>query len=146
MRCEAREEMRNSEIQSVLEPAFDWSLAIRHSVKRGRGAAARVVPGSSAVTITAAAGRGLTTLAALGLGGWQPLYNAVAGEHTTIDGEVAADHKGAHGGVFLGQDIRFVGEVGLVLAAVDEDETREAAVVTVALVRRVYPTSAPAQA
>lgn len=33
---------------------------------------------------------------------WQALYDPVASKHTPIDGEVAADHKSAHGRILLG--------------------------------------------
>jgi len=71
----------------------------------GRAAArvARVVATPSAVTIAAppaasvlAAADGLTR---------QTLKDAVAGQHAPIDGEVAAHHKGTHGGVLLGQHV-----------------------------------------
>lgn len=64
----------------------------------------------------------------------QPLNDAVAGEHPTVDREVAAHHKGTHGGVLLRQEIRFVREIRLVLPAVHEDQAREATSITVALV------------
>lgn len=106
-----------------------------------------MVPGPSAVAVTAAPGRRVVApLGTLRLRDWQALDDAVAGQHAAIHGEVAAHHEGAHGGVLLGQDIRFVRQVRLVFAAVDEHEARVPAVVTVALVRRVYPSSTSAQA
>lgn len=52
-------------------------------------------------------------------GSRETLDDAVAGKHASVDREVAADHKSAHGGVFLGQNVGLVGQVGLILAAVD---------------------------
>lgn len=43
----------------------------------------------------------LSSATALRCGG-ETLDNAVAGQHASVDGEVAADHEGTHGGVFLG--------------------------------------------
>lgn len=44
------------------------------------------------------------------------------GIHAVVDGEVAADEIGAHGGVFAGQGLGFVDYVGLVFAVVDADD------------------------
>lgn len=94
------------------------------SVKGGGGAAAGVVPRPPAAALATVSRRGVAALAATARigGSGQSLDDAVPGEHAAVDGEVAADHEGAHGGVFLGQDVRLVGEVRLILAAVDEDE------------------------
>lgn len=117
------------------------------SVKGGSGAAAGVVARPTAVTVAAVPGGGVAALVAtLGLGHRQPLNDAVAGQHATIHREVAAHHEGSHGSVLLRQEIRFVGEIGLILAAVDHNEARVAAVVTVTLVRRIRPPAAPAEA
>ena len=85
-------------------------------------------------------------VAALGLPGRKPLNDAVAGQHAAIDGELPAHHEGSHSSILLSQDIRFVGKVRLVLAAIDQHEARVAAVVTVALVRRVRPSATTAEA
>jgi len=76
----------------------------------------------------------------------QALDDAVAGQHASVDREVATDHKGTHGGVLLSKNVRLVGEIRLVLAAVDQDKTSVAAVVPVALVHGVCPSSASAKA
>lgn len=99
------------------------------------------------MAVIAATGGAVATLpAAAGIRGRQTLDNAVTGKHATVDGEVAANHEGTHGGIFLSQEIRFVGKVRLVLAAIDENKTRVAAGVAIALVCRVYPPSSPAEA
>lgn len=76
----------------------------------------------------------------------QALDDAVAGQHASVDREVATDHKGTHGSVLLSKNVRLVGEIRLVLAAVDQDKTSVAAVVPVALVHGVCPSSTPAEA
>ena len=50
------------------------------------------------------------------------------GIHTVVDGEVAADEIGAHGGVFAGQGLGLVDYVGLVFAVVDADDAGVAGV------------------
>lgn len=56
---------------------------------------------------------------AVGLVRGKPLDDAVAGQHATIDAEVPAYHKGTHGRILTSQLIRFVSQVGLVLAPID---------------------------
>lgn len=85
-------------------------------------------------------------VASLRFSGWEPLNDSIAGQHASIDGKVPADHKSTHGGILLGQDIRFVGQVCLVLATIHQHETSEATWVAVTLVRRVCPSTAPAEA
>lgn len=80
-----------------------------------------------------------------GLSGRQPLNNPVAGKHTTIDREVAADHEGTHGGVLLGQRVGFVSEIRLILSSVDQDQTGVTAVVPVALVCGIPPSTSSAK-
>ncbi len=75
----------------------------------------------------------------------QALDDAVAGQHAPIDGEVPADHKGTHGGILLGQAIRFVCQICLVLAAVDQDQARIPTSVPVALVHGILPPTTPAE-
>lgn len=122
-----------------------------HSVERSRGRTAGVVPRSAVAVPGAVTRRRVATAllgpagGAAGLGGGQPLDDSVAGKHATVDGEVATHHEGTHGRVFLRQRIRFVGEVRLVLTAVDKNEARVATVITVALVRRIPPSSAAAK-
>lgn len=84
----------------------------------------------------AVTGRRVPTLlrAASRLSGREPLDDAVAREHAAVDGKVAADHEGAHGGILLGQRVGLIGEVCLVLSSVDQDQTGVATVVTVTLV------------
>lgn len=88
--------------------------------------------------------RRLLALAAR-LGGGHALNDAVASQHAAVDGEVAADHKGTHGGVLLGEVARLVEIVGLVLAAVDEDVACVAPRLLVTFVRGVDPTPALAK-
>jgi len=49
------------------------------------------------------------------------LHDAIAHEKTVVDGKIAAHHKGPHRRVLLRQRVGLVLQVGLVLAAVDED-------------------------
>lgn len=78
-------------------------------------------------------------------GGRESLDDSVAGEHAAVDGEVPADHEGAHGGVLLGQDVGLVGEIRLVLTPVYEDEAGEAIDVSVQLVGGIRPASSSAE-
>lgn len=57
--------------------------------------------------------------AASRLSGRKPLNDAIAGQHATVHGEVAAHHEGTHGGVFLGQRVGLIREIRLILASVD---------------------------
>lgn len=75
-------------------------------VKRGSRAATRVVARSpTAAAVVRAVSRGgvaaLSSATAL-CWGREALDNAIAGQHASVDGEVSADHKGTHGGIFLG--------------------------------------------
>lgn len=75
----------------------------------------------------------------------EPLDDSVPGQHAAIEGKAPAHHKGTHGCVLLGKDIRLVREVRLVFAAVHKDVAGVAAGVTVALVHGVAPSSATAE-
>lgn len=77
---------------------------------------------------------------------WQALNDAVAGQHAAIDREVPAHHKGTHGGVFLGQIVGFVCKIGLVLAAIDQNQASVAVHVVEAVVHGIHPPTAPAKA
>lgn len=74
------------------------------------------------------------------------LNDTIASQHTPIDRKVTADHEGTHSCVLLGQNIRFVCEVCLVFASIDKNKASVAAVVPVALVHGVCPSSASAKA
>ena len=80
-----------------------------------------MVAGSSAAAVVGAVARGgvaaLSSTAVVRCG--EALDDAVAGQHTSVDGEVAADHKGTHGGVFLSEHVGLIGQIRLVFAAVD---------------------------
>ncbi|KAK6066582.1 hypothetical protein SCUP234_12012 [Seiridium cupressi] len=69
--------------------------------------------------------------------GWKALHKSIPGQHPTIDGEVSTHHEGPHGCVLLGQTVRFVGKICLVLAPVDQDQASVATRVTVAFVLHV---------
>lgn len=73
--------------------------------------------------------------------GWKTLNNAISSKHATVHREVAANHKSTHSRVLLSQHIRLVGEIRLVLAAIDKNEASEAAVVAVTLVHGVCPSA-----
>lgn len=75
--------------------------------------------GTAAVAFVAVPGRCRAALAAGVIVGRKSLDNAVASKHAAVDGKVAADHECAHRGVFLGQQIRLICQVGLVLASID---------------------------
>lgn len=77
---------------------------------------------------------------------WQALDDSVAGQHATIDGEVAAHHESTHGRVLLGQATGFVREIRLVLTPIDQNQASVAVGVTVALVHGILPPAAPAKA
>lgn len=108
--------------------------------RRRRTAAAEVdrVAASTVVVLPALPARALTRR--------QPLDHAVARQHASIDREVAADHERPHRRVLLRQPVGLVGEVGLVLAAVDQHEAGEPRGVAVRLVQGVSPSSTPTQA
>ena len=82
------------------------TLLTLQSVKRGGRAAAGVMATPDHMVV-ALAGRRVAALtaAASWLSGWQPLNDAVAGQHAAIHRKVPAHHEGSHGGIFLGQDI-----------------------------------------
>ncbi len=50
----------------------------------------------------------------------QSLNNAIACQHTSIDGKVSAHHKRPHRCILLSQSIGFVREIRLVLSSIDE--------------------------
>lgn len=77
--------------------------------------------------------------------GREALHNSIPGKHSAIYGEVPAYHEGPHSCVLLGKSVRFVREIRLVLASIDQNEAGVAIVVTVAFVRRVLPPSSPAE-
>lgn len=56
----------------------------------------------------------------------QSLNNAIASQHTSVDGKVAAHHKRPHRSILLSQPIGFVGEIGLIFPTIDENEACEA--------------------
>ncbi len=72
----------------------------------------------------------------------QALDNAIARQHPPIDRKVAAHHKGPHGRVLLRQPIGFVGEVGLGLPPIDEDQAGEARGTAIRFVQGISPTAA----
>jgi hypothetical protein len=84
-------------------------------------------------------------VSATALIGRQPLDDAVARQHTSVDGKVAAHHEGTHRRILLRQAVRLVGKIGLVLSAVNEHQTGEAGRVPVRLVQGVSPSSTPTQ-
>lgn len=83
-----------------------------------------VRPVSMAVTVARTASVTVPSpVSATAFTGRQSLDNAIAGEHTPIDGEVTADHESPHRCVFLSQSIGFIGKIRLVFPAIDEDQT-----------------------
>lgn len=66
--------------------------------------------------------------------------------HAIVDGEVAADHVRAHGGVLLGQLLGFADGVGLVFAVVDAHDAGVAIGTRVGFVERVRPAATAAEA
>lgn len=77
--------------------------------------------------------------------GREALHDTVPREHPSVGREILAHHERPHGGVLLRQGIRYVGEISLVLTAVDQDQAGEPARVTVALVRRILPPASSAE-
>ena len=61
----------------------------------------------------------VSPVSATALIGRQPLDNAIACQHTSIDRKIAAHHKGAHCSILLSQSIGFVCEIRLVFPAID---------------------------
>ena len=101
----------------------------------------------AALPVAVAGGHYVARLLALArVIGRKPLDDAIASEHASIDGEVPAYHEGPHGSVLLGQGVRFVRNVRLVLPSIDQHEARVPAGVPIALVGRVLPPTTPAQA
>lgn len=120
------------------------------SLEGRRGAAAGVVTRSvaafPAVAMTTRDRMARLLALARVIGRRETLDDAISSEHAPIDGKVPAHHKGPHRSVLLGQSVRFVRNVRLVLAAIDENQTGVPAGVPIALVGRVLPPTAPAQA
>lgn len=83
---------------------------------------------------------------AVGLVRREALDDAVAGQHPTIDGKVAAHHKGPHGGVLLGQTVGRVGQISLVFPTVHQNQAGEAVGVAVALIGGILPSTTTAEA
>ena len=75
------------------------------------------------------------------LSGRQPLDDAIACQHTSIDREIAAHHEGAHGSILLSQTIGLVCEIRLVFPAVDQYQARKARAAPVGVVPGVSPAS-----
>jgi hypothetical protein len=93
---------------------------------------APVAPVASRRPVAGLLGAGRRVLASLS--GRKALYDPIPGKHPTIDREVPAHHEGPHGCVLLGQVVRFVCKICLVLASIDQDQARVSIGVTVALV------------
>lgn len=74
------------------------------------------------------------------------MNDTIASQHTPVDREVAADHESTHGSVLLGKDVRFVCKICLVFATIDKNQAGVAAVIPVAFVHGVCPSSTPAEA
>lgn len=90
-------------------------------------------------------GRSMAGLLALSrIIGWQALDDTISGKHPPIDGKVPAHHEGPHGSIFLGQGVRFVCQIRLVLTAVHQDQARVATRVSVTLIRRILPPTSSA--
>lgn len=83
--------------------------------------------------------------AAGGLVCGQALDDAVPGQHASIDGEVATDHESTHGSILLGQRVRLVRIVRLVLATVDKHETDVPFGVPITLIHGVQPAPSSAE-
>lgn len=104
-------------------------------------------PPAAAAALAVAAGRlAATSLLAVGLVCRKTLDNTVPGQHAAVDGKVPAHHESTHGGVLLGQHVRCVCKIRLILAAVHENQASVTAAVTVTLVHRVLPSTTPAKA
>lgn len=116
--------------------------------KRGSRGAARVGVGSPAAAAALAVAAGClaaSPLLAVGLVCRKTLDNTVPGQHATVDGKVSAHHERTHGGVLLGQHVRCVCKIRLILATVHENQASVTAAVTVTLVHRVLPSTTPAK-
>lgn len=115
-------------------------------VTGSRGAAARVMTRSAAVTALVT-GRMLAASALLAIGFVcrKALDDPVPGQHASIHREVPAHHKSAHSRVLLSQEIRRIGQIGLVLAAVHQHVASVPAGLAVALIGWIMPSSTPAQ-
>lgn len=105
---------------------------------------AAVAPVASVAAGRAVVARLLGTRVLASINSGKTLHNSIAGEHPTINRKVPAHHEGPHGGVLLGEAIRFVCQICLVLAAVDQDQASVATRITVAFVCRVLPPSSSA--
>lgn len=143
---------------ALLDRAPQLALLLHLLIGRS-GAATRVVPGSAVPPMTMAlamamgvrrvgvrrhGGRVAAALSvlAIGLVRWQTLDDAVAGQHAAIHREVPADHEGTHCRVLSRQLVRFVRQIRLVLASVNQHKASVPASVPEHVVRRLFP-SAP---
>jgi hypothetical protein len=128
-------------------PMLSGSLVVLF--KRGGRRTARVGAGSPAAAAAFAVAAGClpaSPLLAVGLVYRKTLDNTVPSQHAAVDGEVSAHHECTHGGVLLGQHVRFVCKIRLILAAVHENQASVTTAVTVTLVHRVLPSTTPAKA
>lgn len=75
------------------------------------------------------------------LGNRKSLDDTIPGEHASINGEVAADHESSHRGILLCQLVGLVRLIGLVLAAIDQDQTGEAGAAAADLEHGIVPTT-----
>ena len=83
---------------------------------------------------------------AAGLVHGQSLDDAVPGQHAAVYGKAPADHESPHGRVLTREYVRFVCQVGLVLATIHKHETGPAVTAAVVLVLWVRPPTTPAEA
>lgn len=127
-------------------------FARKSTLLKGRGRTATgMVSGTPAVTAvgvrSSAGGVVMASLpvAAARFVGRQSLHDAVSNNHSAVDRKVPADHKGTHGGIFLGEDIRLVRKIRLILPAVHKDVAGVAARATVAFVHGVSPSTTAAK-
>lgn len=127
---------------------------IKHSVVRRCGTSRRVMARSPAagmvrVRVARGSGRGMPAglpVLAIGLVCGEALDDAIARQHAAVDAEVAAHHEGPHGGVLARQLICLVGQVGLILAAVDQYQAGVPGLLTVAFVGWGRPSTSLAEA
>lgn len=77
--------------------------------------------------------------------GRKTLHDAVPCKHASIDREVSANHECSHGCILLCQSIGLIGEIGLVLSPIHEDEACETLGTLVSLVEWISPSSTSAK-
>jgi hypothetical protein len=75
----------------------------------------------------------------------QSLNDPISCQHPTVYREVSADHECSHCSILLRQSVRLVGQIGLVLPSIDENEAGVSRTVPIGLVAGIVPIATAAK-